>query len=181
MTAHSLEGDREKCITAGMDDYVAKPVKIEELRAVIDRRKEMKAVCHPEQFPPQELSHGEIVDLSAITALRELDTDGENAIVTQLIQVFLENTPVLIADARKAIGQGSAADVARVGHTLKGSCANFGPTDFASPAPGWSNSLAEGRSPVPVLFFLISRGSLDLCVPHSNANLPSAPHENPSR
>jgi PAS domain S-box-containing protein len=126
MTAHSLEGDREKCITAGMDDYVAKPVKIEELRAVIDRRKEMKAVCHPEQFPPQELSHGEIVDLSAITALRELDSDGDNAIVTQLIQVFLENTPMLIADARKAIGQGSAADVARVGHTLKGSCANFG-------------------------------------------------------
>ena len=59
-------------------------------------------------------------------ALRELDAEGESVIVTQLIQVFLENTPMLISEARNAIGQGSAADVARLGHTLKGSCSNFG-------------------------------------------------------
>jgi len=128
MTAQSLEGDREKCLTAGMDDYVSKPVKIEELRKVIDRRKEMKALAplSTEPFWVIESSDGEVVDSSAIAALRELDADGDSAIVTQLIQVFLENTPMLISEARIAIGQGAPADVARIGHTLKGSCSNFG-------------------------------------------------------
>jgi CheY-like chemotaxis protein len=122
MTAHSLEGDREKCLASGMDDYVSKPVKIEDLRGAIERLSGMLDAERSAREPGGK----DVVDLSALDAFRELDSDGSGGILAQLISVFLENTPAVLVELRQAVIEGSSPQVARLAHTLKGSCSNFG-------------------------------------------------------
>jgi two-component system, sensor histidine kinase and response regulator len=121
MTAHSLEGDRAKCLAAGMDDYVSKPVKPDDIKAALERY-EGALTAVPEV--PEDLTG--IIDLRALAGFRELDAEGGGGILVQLIQVFLENTPSVIAEARDALANHSSPGIARAAHTLKGSCSNFG-------------------------------------------------------
>jgi PAS domain S-box-containing protein len=129
VTAHTLQGDREKCFAAGMDDYVSKPVKPASLQAAIHHFT-MKSIDQPLAAPAAALASMEedlngIVDLRTLAGFRELDGDS-GGILSQLIGVFLENTPVVLAEARAGLAGGSAPQVARAVHTLKGSCSNFG-------------------------------------------------------
>ena len=123
-TAHSLEGDREKCLASGMDDYVSKPIKLSDLQAAIERAVRPET-NHPSPALSQvEESAPDAVDLTALAAFREMDPDGE--MLAQLIEVFLENTPTILAEAQDALARGSAPLLGRAAHTLKGSCSNFG-------------------------------------------------------
>jgi CheY-like chemotaxis protein len=124
MTAHSLEGDREKCLAAGMDDYVSKPVKPSDLKAALERSPSCRPPTAETPAPAEE--HHEVIDLNTLAGFRELDEASGSGILAQLIEVFLENTPVVLAEARQALEQQSAPLLAQAAHTLKGSCSNFG-------------------------------------------------------
>ncbi len=114
MTAHAIEGDREKCLAAGMDDYLSKPVRFEDLRAVVKRLHLGRAAEDPAITP------------ESIAALRELATDGNGGILTELIDTFLDNTPKLMAQAGDALERRAPDALALAAHTLRGSCSNFG-------------------------------------------------------
>jgi PAS domain S-box-containing protein len=132
MTAHAIEGDREKCLAAGMDDYLSKPVRFEELTAVVKRLQ----VGRVNQEPP--------IAEESVEALRELATDGDNDILTDLIDTFLENAPLVLAQAEDAAARQDPVSLARAAHTFMGSCSNFG----AKPAQELSSRLeALARSP----------------------------------
>src|SRR4029434_3662599 len=92
MTAHSLEGAREKCLQAGMDDYVSKPVKPENVKAAIDRylmrRGQMALVQETAAAAPADPA--EFIDPAALDGFRQFDTDSGPSLLTQLIEVFLE-------------------------------------------------------------------------------------------
>ena len=122
MTANTLEGDREKCLAAGMDDYIAKPVKIEELRAALNRFAGMRDI----EREVREIGGPVAIDPTAIASLRELDTDGEGGILGKLIDTFLDSSPRILADGRSAIAAKDAAQLRIAAHTLKGSGSNFG-------------------------------------------------------
>ncbi len=122
MTANSLEGDRQKCLDAGMDDYVSKPVKPERLEAAIGRFTGLRAV---EQETRDTGSVGAI-DPKIIAGFRELDIEGEESILAKLIDVFIENTPRVLKEARAALANRMSPQLERAAHTLKGSCSNFG-------------------------------------------------------
>jgi two-component system sensor histidine kinase/response regulator len=121
MTANAMQGDREKAIEAGMDDYVPKPVKLGELEAVLGRwasRVEEDLVGEePEEEP---------LDRSALAVLRELQQEGQPNILEQLITLFLDDVPHQLVALRNAAEAGDARSVERTAHTLKGSCGNMG-------------------------------------------------------
>jgi HPt (histidine-containing phosphotransfer) domain-containing protein len=122
MTANSLEGDREKCLKAGMDDYVSKPVKPEVLQGALNRFTGLRAV----EQENREVGAGGVIDLNILAGFREMEVEGETSILGKLIDVFVENTPRVIEDARGALRIGMSPQLERAAHTLKGSCSNFG-------------------------------------------------------
>ena len=122
MTANSLQGDREKCMNAGMDDYVSKPVKTEDLQAALGRFSGIRDI---ERETEENGSPG-AVDLSAMAGLRELEGESGEGILGKLIDVFLENSPKVLDQARAALARKSSPLLERAAHTLKGSCSNFG-------------------------------------------------------
>jgi two-component system, sensor histidine kinase and response regulator len=117
MTANAMQGDREKAIEAGMDDYVSKPVKLEELAEVLERwvlQEEAKA------------DTGGSVDISVLAGLRELQGEGEPDILNELIELYLDEVPAQLEALGEAAQMGEAQSVERIAHSLKGSSANMG-------------------------------------------------------
>ncbi len=124
MTANSMEGDREKCIASGMDDFVTKPVKIETLRVALERS--TKPAARTVTTAAVSRSAAGAIDLGKLSSLCDLPDGSSGTMLAELIDVFLENSEHLLADAKAAVAQGSAANLVRAAHTLKGSCSNFG-------------------------------------------------------
>ena len=120
MTANALVGDRERCVEAGMDDYISKPVRQEELAAVLDR-----FVQQREQTAKEEGWKGAL-DTEALDGFRDLEDESGKSALSGLVRIFLDNTPGVIKAAYVALQSGNAAGLAREAHMLKGSCSNFG-------------------------------------------------------
>ncbi len=114
MTAHALAGDRERCLAAGMDDYITKPLKVEDLSAAISRW-----VKH--NMPQPHVQEIEPVDLPALQKL----TDGDNEFLQELVELFLADAPERLARLQAAVAASSAKDIRSEAHGLKGSSGNL--------------------------------------------------------
>ena len=140
ITANALRGDREKCLAAGMDDYVSKPLKRTDLRAALERRQDAitdaadPSICRPATAGvagPPALSPGTaeadrlILDQDVLASLRDLD-DGEGDIMRETIEVFLSTTPSRIDGLDVALATGDLETVERLAHTLKSSSGMVG-------------------------------------------------------
>jgi len=108
MTANVMAGDREKCLSAGMHDYISKPLHRPDLRLALER-----CGARPVVKPLDTVK------------LANLRNDGEDDL-TELIDLFSASAPKYISDMRRALGSSCAADLSMAAHTLKGSCSNFG-------------------------------------------------------
>ncbi|QIN80288.1 response regulator [Rubrobacter marinus] len=135
MTANALEGDRETCLRAGMDDYVAKPVKPAELDEVLQRwiageaatDDRPDAATGPAPDPPKGS-----VDRSVLGSLRDLQEEGEPDILVELIDLYLDDALARLEGIREAAAKGDAHSLERNAHTLKGSSQNMGATRMAA-------------------------------------------------
>jgi signal transduction histidine kinase/DNA-binding response OmpR family regulator len=126
MTAEAMQGDREGFLAAGMNDYVAKPIRTQELVAAISRA---PSRTQPERVPDEPASRP-AVDASVLTRLAE-SMGGDDAFVTELIEQFVTDSPSLVAAARKGLEAGDADEVRRAAHTLKSNAATFGANELA--------------------------------------------------
>ena len=141
ITANAMQGDREKALEAGMDDYVSKPVKSEELDEVLERwiPQEEEEEVEPETTPAARevgsngsASPNGTIDRSVLLGLRELQGEGEPDILKELIELFLEDAPNQVEALKEATEMGDAQSVERTAHTLKGSCGNLGAVRMAA-------------------------------------------------
>jgi HPt (histidine-containing phosphotransfer) domain-containing protein len=121
-----MQGDREGFLAAGMNDYVAKPIRTQELVAAISRA---PSRTQPERVPGAVTSRP-AVDASVLTRLAE-SMGGDDAFVTELIEQFVTDSPALVAAARKGLEAGDADEVRRAAHTLKSNAATFGANELA--------------------------------------------------
>ena len=138
VTANALEGDREKCIAAGMDDYISKPFRLQELSSLIQRWTEdhvhmKKDEPHPplKRRPPTspvaEDNRGNgTIDSQVLNALRALQIDGEPDILEHVVTTYLAGSDPLIEQLSDAQSQSDVTTMRHIAHRLKSSSANVG-------------------------------------------------------
>jgi PAS domain S-box-containing protein len=136
MTANALPEDREACFAAGMDDYVAKPIRPDVLAEALKRVRPLAA-------DPTALSSAvRQVDRVALESLREV---GGDDFLAEVIDTFLADLPTLLATLQHALEEGNAAEVRRAAHTLKSNGATLGASDFAEACRVLEQQAKDGR------------------------------------
>jgi HPt (histidine-containing phosphotransfer) domain-containing protein len=126
MTANAMAGDRERCLAAGMDDYLAKPLRAEDLDGVLERWLGMPSPAPAASPDPAAVDA--LVDEARVRTFR----DDYPEIAGRLVDLFAEATPPILADLREAVADGDEDRVRRAAHELKGSCQNIGATFMAT-------------------------------------------------
>jgi two-component system, sensor histidine kinase and response regulator len=128
LTANALQGDQEKCLAAGMDDYLSKPIKPEALEAMLE-----KWTNDPNSSPKQpdaetvEANHlSNPLDGHVLAKLRKALRGKSKDFISNLIDLFMSDAQPRIEALREAIAKNDATALWQVAHALKGSCANLG-------------------------------------------------------
>jgi PAS domain S-box-containing protein len=116
LTAHALKGDRERCIEAGMDDYISKPIEAAKLFDIIEAA----------------VNQSHIADETVRPAIKVFETDalinhydGDVGLVVTLAAIFADSSTVQLSEIADAISRGDSTALAHSAHALRGSVANF--------------------------------------------------------
>jgi CheY-like chemotaxis protein len=129
MTAHAMQGDREKCLASGMDDYLPKPVRPKEVRDMIERWGAL-TVAGPAEAQTQPVAVARLdkseppVDMSRVNEF----TDGNTEMLCELMDIYFKQTLPQLSQLRAAIRENKADSVRRVAHSCAGASATLGMT-----------------------------------------------------
>ncbi|MCP3872003.1 MAG: response regulator [Desulfobacteraceae bacterium] len=153
LTAHAMKGDKEKCLSSGMDDYLSKPFSMDQMLLILQRwlpRKscltkdkrlscdnssaidpvqDLSDVSEKEQtnIPPIQAEKGkQIIDPKALDNIRVLQQPDKPDMVSKIINIYLNESPKLIKTIHQAISDGDTNNMREAAHSLKSSSANVG-------------------------------------------------------
>jgi len=132
MTASAMQGDRERCLAAGMDDYLAKPVRPEDVRKVIERwaaaaSSPESAVAPTTVVPPAVVFPMIGADVPPVDMERLMDfTDGNTENLRELVTLYLKQTGDQLVELQTAVQAGDAGEIRRIAHSCAGASATCG-------------------------------------------------------
>ena len=175
MTAHAMKGDRERCLAAGMDAYISKPIQTRQLFDLIEKGASM---------PSRELDSADsLPTFDRDVALARVE--GDEALLQEIVQLFLEQTPGLVERIERAIALQDGQTLERTAHALKGSASNLGAKAMAAAAArlesiGRNGDFAAAETAYSELVEESIRLETIL-VPFRDAHLLEASHENIDR
>jgi signal transduction histidine kinase/HPt (histidine-containing phosphotransfer) domain-containing protein/ActR/RegA family two-component response regulator len=130
MTANAMESDRERCMAAGMNDHLAKPIDPARLSAVVTRW--LRAVAVAPAAPQQASRDDEVPGLDIADGLRRVM--GNQRLYDSLLRLFIEGQHDFAAQLMGALDSGDRATAERVAHTLRGVAGNVGAADIGAQA-----------------------------------------------
>ncbi|NNE91927.1 MAG: response regulator [Verrucomicrobiales bacterium] len=164
MTANAMKGDRESCIEAGMDDYVSKPVRSDELFSVLES---YAVPIETAGKKPAERETGKVhpkpgekdsSDRSVFDAEKFRNSIRDPSLMAQLIGFFAEETGGYLERARKAIDESDSEELSRAAHSLKGTLGNYSARNAFRAAKKLNEEARNGkRDGVRELFASLSR------------------------
>jgi two-component system, sensor histidine kinase and response regulator len=142
LTAHAMKGDRERCLEAGMDSYLAKPIDTQELHHLIAH-----LVAAPQGVASQTdgaVAQNKPPALGFDPAALLARLGGDERMLQELVSLFLEDCPVQLQDIRAALAQGNLKAVEETAHSLKGALRGLSADDISATAGRLEISAREG-------------------------------------
>ena len=134
LTANALAGDAERCLAAGFNDYLAKPVKQSQLATVIARHATHTRVAAPSPAsiaPVTAEGQASTLDRDVLDAIVEMEQRGAPRLLVRLIDTYIDSAARLVASVELALGSGDATALRQAMHTLKSSSASLGARELA--------------------------------------------------
>jgi polar amino acid transport system substrate-binding protein len=126
MTAHAMTGDRERCLEAGMSDYLSKPIRIDDISDILHKwcAAPRRSMADPMSVACVERVHVPPAVLDVAAAVTNLGGDEE--LYREVVEAFAESLTSQLQELRLAISERSLTRLQVVAHTLKGSASNIG-------------------------------------------------------
>jgi HPt (histidine-containing phosphotransfer) domain-containing protein len=121
LTAHAMREDQARCVEAGMDGYVSKPIRSDELFAAIEHVLGARGTARPPERRRAPVDPAVLVDESELLER----VDGDQELLLDLVELFFGDLPQRMADADAAVARGDASEVERFAHGLAGAIGNL--------------------------------------------------------
>jgi HPt (histidine-containing phosphotransfer) domain-containing protein len=145
MTANAMQGDREKCLAAGMDDYISKPVQLEELSQALARAAKLRGSKDGKTKNVNEKSMLKAIDDEAFLKFQASLGEENQELVASLVYDFLEEGKQFIAEMQTGASSGNIEVVHRAAHSLKSSGQMLGALGLAQVCIRVETKVNEGN------------------------------------